>query len=212
MEFLQIPLFDDDFYKLIVRLVINAIFVALVVGIAYHPNQKNRIYVFTFLMMHLMVFFTCFTLKKLFDGEFGIGMALGLFAIFTIIRFRTEAVPIKEMTYLFIVIGIAVINSLSNRKTSYAELFFANSAIFAATLVLEKFSVTRRLASVNVTLSNLDLVQEGRRPELIAEIKKICGVDAVTIQIRRVDSKRGQCSLVVFYEDEFEIPGRSGSS
>ena len=118
MEFLEVPLYDDDLGKLVVRLAINLVFLFLIVRVAYHAHQRQMAYVFTFVLMNVMVFFICFTLKKL---DLGLGMALGLFAIFAIIRYRTNSINVKEMTYLFIVIGLAVINSLSNKKTSYAE-------------------------------------------------------------------------------------------
>ena len=99
MEFLEIPLFDDDVLKLIVRLVFNLVFVGMIVGLCFYPHDKNRNYVFTFLLMNVLVFFICFTLKKL---DLGLGMALGLFAVFSILRFRTDAINVKEMTYLYL--------------------------------------------------------------------------------------------------------------
>ncbi len=203
MEFLEVPLFDEDVFKMLVRFAINLFFVCLIVGIAYHPNQKNRIYVFTFLMMNLMVFFICFTMKKL---DLGLGMALGLFAIFAIIRYRTDSIQVKEMTYLFIVIGISVINSLSNKNTSYTELLIANSIVLVATIVLERFSVTKRLASLNMTVGNMELIKPERRNDLLLEVKDKTGIDAVSVQVKRVDIKKGNANILVFYEDDFDIP------
>ena len=95
MEFLQVPLYDDDLWKLLVRFLINMVIVATIVFVSYYKHKKNRTYVFTFLMMNIMVFFICFSLKKL---DLGLGLALGLFAIFAIIRYRTDAIQVKEMT------------------------------------------------------------------------------------------------------------------
>jgi len=134
MEFLDVPLFDDDIFKLLVRFAINLVFLSLVVRLAIYPNQREREFAFTAVMLNVIVFFICFTMKKL---ELDLGLALGLFAIFGVLRYRTDALRPKEMTYLFIVIGIAVINSLSNRKTSYAEIALINSVIFAATMLKE---------------------------------------------------------------------------
>ena len=110
MEFLEVPLYDDDLLKLLVRFAINCLFLTIIVRFAVYPNQRERDFTFTAVMMNVTVFFICFALKKL---DLGIGMALGLFAIFGVLRYRTDAIRVKEMTYLFIVIGIAVINSLS---------------------------------------------------------------------------------------------------
>ena len=132
-EFLGVPYWDDDIYKMVVRFLFNLVFLALVVGVAYNANNdKNKRYLFSFLIMNVVVFFICFTLKKL---QLELGMALGLFAIFAIIRFRTDQIDMKDMTYLFVVIGLAVINSLSNKKTSYVELLFTNVVVFAACLL-----------------------------------------------------------------------------
>ena len=136
MEFLEVPLFDDDVFKMLIRFAFNLMILTLMVRFAILPGQQNRDFAFTASMLNITVFFICFALKKL---ELGLGMALGLFAIFGVLRYRTNALPIKEMTYLFIVIGIAVINSLSNKKTSYAELIAVNSLILVAVFLKEKF-------------------------------------------------------------------------
>ena len=136
MEFMEIPLFDDDIYKMLIRFIFNLFFLALIVRFAILPTQQDREFAFTVSMLNITVFFICFALKKL---ELGIGMALGLFAIFGVLRYRTNSLPIKEMTYLFVVIGIAVINSLSNKKTSYMELMAVNSLILGAALLKENF-------------------------------------------------------------------------
>ena len=101
MEFLEVPLFDDDLFKLNVRLAFDLLFTILVVWFVYKPNQKRMNYVFMFMLMNTMVFFICFTLKKL---DLGLGMALGLFAIFAIIRYRTNSIQVK--TWDFIEFGV----------------------------------------------------------------------------------------------------------
>ena len=134
MEFLEVPLFDDDIYKLAVRFLLNVFFMVLIVRFAILPGKSNREFAFTAVMMNVTAFFICFSLKKL---ELELGMALGLFAIFGVLRYRTDAIRTKEMTYLFILLGIAVINALSNRKTSYAEILAINCVIFAVTMLKE---------------------------------------------------------------------------
>ena len=103
-EFLSIPIFDDDFYKMMFRFFLNISFLTIIIQWLYYSTVKKRDYLFTYYMIGIIVFFLCFTLKKY---ELDIGMALGLFAIFGIIRYRTNPIPIKEMTYLFIIIGVS---------------------------------------------------------------------------------------------------------
>lgn len=199
IEFLGVPLFDNDFYKLLVRLSIDLIFVGLVVGVAYHWHQKNKAYVFTFLLMNIIIFFICFTLKKL---EIGIGMALGLFAIFAIIRYRTDAIKVKEMTYLFIVVGLAVINSLSNKKMSYAELMFINSFIFLATMALEGMFMKKRtpkLDSRDLVYDKIELLHPNRRSDLIDDLTSRTGLNVQRVEIKKIDLGKGTATIAVRY-------------
>ncbi len=174
MEFLEVPLFDDDIYKLVVRFLLNVFFLILIVRFAIHPNQSERAFAFTAVMMNVTVFFICFSLKKL---ELGLGMALGLFAIFGVLRYRTDAIRTKEMTYLFIVIGIAVINALSNRKTSYAELLAVNFTIVGVALLKEsllgKASEAQEAKAKNGADGTLSAVKKGKTSEAAAPPPKV---------------------------------------
>jgi len=133
MELLGIPLFDNDFYKMMIRFLLNLFFLTGIVKFIYYKHSRKREYLFTFYLIGIVVYFLCFTLKKY---ELDLGMALGLFAIFGIIRYRTLPLEVKEMTYLFVVIGISVMNALSNKKMSYAEIIAANSIILFALYLL----------------------------------------------------------------------------
>ena len=225
MEFLEVPIFDDDLYKLLVRLAINLFFMILVVRLTVLPNQRDREFAFTAVMLNITVFFICFTLKKL---ELGLGMALGLFAIFGVLRYRTDTLRTKEMTYLFMLIGLAVINSLSNRKTSYVELAAVNSFILIAALINE--AVLSRIPSkdktdevaaealqidtkknvdngggkpkkTTVTYDRLTLLGKASRDELIADITERTGFEIVKIQVTKVDLKESLATLTIWHHD-----------
>ena len=196
MEFLEVALFDDDFWKLLVRFAINLVFLTLIV-VVYHRHQNSRAYVFTFVLMNVMVFFICFTLKKL---DLGLGMALGLFAIFAIIRYRTDAIRVKDMTYLFIVVGIAVINALSNKKTSYAELAFTNCAIVLVSYSLECIVYTTKLSKQDIIYDRLDLLKPESRDELLADIKVRTGLSAERIKFSKIDLAKQSVSMTVYYQ------------
>lgn len=186
---LGVPLWDDDIYKMLVRFSFNIFFALLVVLVAYCSNSdRNQRYIFNFLIMNVVVFFICFTLKKL---ELELGMALGLFAIFAIIRYRTDQIDVKDMTYLFVVIGLAVINSLSNKKTSYVELVFTNVAVFSACLILERVlgpTVKKvKLTRSEVVYDKLDLL----RPENVKELYQRTGIRADRVEIKQIDFENG---------------------
>ncbi|MFK7817083.1 MAG: DUF4956 domain-containing protein [Planctomycetaceae bacterium] len=201
MEFLEVPLFDDDLYKLLVRFSINLIVALAVVFVCYRPVKKDNSFVFTFLLLNVMVFFTCFAMKKL---ELELGMALGLFAIFGILRYRTDTVPVKEMTYLFVIVGVAVINALSNKKTSYAELATTNLVIIGMAFVLERAfreEVKQRLAKQSMVYDNLKLLDPTKREQLAQDIRERTGLVALEIKVGKIDLQRGTASITVHYEN-----------
>ena len=197
MEFLGVPLFDNDLYKLVVRFFINLIFLALVVGLCYNRHQKSRVFMFNFVLMNVTVFFICFTLKKL---DLGMGMALGLFAIFAILRYRTDAIRVKEMTYLFIVIGIAVINSLANKKTSYAELMATNCVIIAATYLMESLIRVEKVSKQDIVYDRIDLLKPDKRSELYADIEQRTGLIPTRIKTGKIDFLKPAANITVHFE------------
>ncbi len=195
MEFLGIPLFDDDLWKMLVRFAIDLIVVSILVACCYRKYGGRSSYVFSFLLLNIMVFFICFTLKKL---DLGLGMALGLFAIFGIIRYRTDAIRVKEMTYLFVVVGIAVINALSNRKTSYAELMVANALILGAAFFLERVTISAPNAKHTMVYDNLTLLAPGKEAELLEDVAARTGLVGERVKVSKVDLKEGVAQIVVY--------------
>ena len=198
MEFLEVPLFDDDIVKLSVRFLFNLFFLVLVIRFAIYPNLKKREFAFTAVMMNVMVFFICFTLKKL---EIELGMAIGLFAIFGVLRYRTDAIRAKEMTYLFIVIGIAVINSLSNKKTSYSELVAVNAVIVIASILMERLAQNvKKQSKRNLQYDKLDMLAPARRAELLEDLKQRTGIDVARVEIRTIDLNQQTAALTIWYD------------
>ena len=111
--------FDEDFYLLLIRLCVNVVFITILIRFLYYAKTKRKDYLFTYYLIGTITFFLCFGLKKL---DIDTGMGLGLFAIFGIIRYRTDAIEIKEMTYLFLIIGLSVVNALASNQLSIAEM------------------------------------------------------------------------------------------
>ncbi|WP_162275891.1 DUF4956 domain-containing protein [Roseimaritima ulvae] len=215
MEFLEIPLYDDDLIKLLVRFGINLFFLTLVVYFAIYPTQRQREFAFTAVMLNVTVFFICFTLKKL---EIDIGMALGLFAIFGVLRYRTDTICTKEMTYLFIVIGLAVINSLSNKKTSYVELATVNMFIFAGAM-LKEWMVGRgqteavpkkngegkngngssgKAAKYTIEYDKPEWLGESMREPLLDDLRARTGMPITRVQVKSIDLQQNKATLQVW--------------
>ena len=128
-----------------------------------------------------------------------LGFALGLFAVFGILRYRTEPIPIKEMTYLFIVIGLAMINALANKKISWAELVFVNTTILLVTLSFEKLWFNNEIQSKNVVYERIDLIKMEHRLEMIKDLRERTGLDIVRVQIGKIDLLRDVAVVTVFF-------------
>lgn len=199
MEFLDVPLFDDDLFKMLVRFAINAIVVCAIVLLCYRRNQRSENYIFSFLLLNVMVFFICFSLKKL---DLGLGMALGLFAIFGIIRYRTDSIQVKEMTYLFVVVGVAVINALSNKKTSYAELAVTNSVIIGVTWLLEttvKKRAKLKVAKQSLIYDKLELLKPGQEDVLHRDLTERTGFEVTAVKVSKIDLQKGTATISMHY-------------
>lgn len=198
MEIYEIPVFDDDFYKMLFRFCINISFLTIIIRFLYYRGSKNKEFFFTYYMISVIIFFLCFTLKKF---ELDLGMALGLFAIFGIIRYRTNAIAIKEMTYLFIIIGVSVINSLANRKMSYAELIGANTLIIIVLSLTEWFWTLKHEVSRDVVY---DLI-ENTKPEnyelLILDLENRTGLKIKKVSVGEINFKRQLVKITIYYEN-----------
>lgn len=142
----------------------------------------------------------CFMLESV---KLQMGFALGLFAVFGIIRYRTDAIPIKEMTYLFVVIGMSVMNALINKKISLVELSFANLVIIGATFGLERVWLLRHEAQKIIVYENIDLIKVGREEEMKADIEARTGIKVNRFEIGKIDFLRDTALIkIYFYEDE----------
>ncbi len=203
IEFLGTPLFDSkDFWTLVVKTVFNLFIITVIVRYIYYPVTKNKDYLFTYFLISLTVFLLCVLLDSV---KLQLGFALGLFAIFGIIRYRTDPIAIKEMTYLFLVIGISVINALSNKKISHAELIFANLLIVFLTFGMERIWLLRHEVRKNITYEKIELIVPEKRDELIEDLKSRTGLNISRIEIRRIDFLKDIATIRIFYyEDDYK--------
>ena len=200
MEFLDIELFNQkDLFKLFIRFLIDFSFTFVIVRVLYFAANRRKDYLFTFIVFNLLTFFICFLLRK-FPME--LGFALGLFTVFGILRYRTEPIPIKEMTYLFIVIGLAMINALANKKISWAELLFVNTAILLVTLSFEKLWFNNEIQSKNVIYERIDLIKIEHRLDLIKDLRERTGLDIVRVQIGKIDLLRDVATVTIFFKSD----------
>lgn len=199
MEFLDIPLFDDDFYKMLFRFGLNLGTTSIIIRYLYYKKTKKKDYLFTFYMISIIVFFLCFTLKKY---ELDIGMALGLFAIFGIIRYRTDAIEIKDMTFLFVVIGISVINSLANKKMSYAEILAANIIIIAAIAIMESLRIFGNELSKKIIYEKIENIKPDNYNLLKDDLENRMGLNISRINIDDVNFLKDTALITIYYNEQ----------
>jgi len=203
VKFFGVKLIDSqDFLELIIRFASNMLITTIIVRYIYYPVTKRKDYLFTYLLFGVIVFFLCQLLSNV---KLGLGFALGLFAIFGIIRYRTDPIPIKEMTYLFVVIGLAAINGLANKKISYTELLFTNLAIVSITYGLEKVWLLKHESRKTITYEKIELVKPENYQQLLDDLKERTGLNIHRVEVGRMDFLRDTARLRVFYyEDEIQ--------
>ncbi len=199
-EFLGTPIFDaKDFWMLFVKTIFNLSIITIIVRYIYYPVTKNKDYLFTYFLISLTVFLLCVLLDSV---KLQLGFALGLFAIFGIIRYRTDPIAIKEMTYLFLVIGISVINALSNKKISHAELIFANLLIVFLTYGMERIWLLKHEVRKNILYEKIELIVPEKREELMSDLKARTGLNISRIEIRRIDFLKDIANIRIFYYED----------
>jgi hypothetical protein len=192
LDIIHVP----DFFTLLLRFSLNLIIVALIVRGLYYPTARRKDYLFTFLMISTVVFLLCILLESV---KLQLGFAFGLFAIFGILRYRTNAIPIKEMTYLFIIIGLSVVNALANKKVSWAELLFTNLIIVGIIYGLEKLWLLKHESSKVVTYEKIDLIKPEKYELLKKDLEERTGLKINRIEIGKIDFLRDTAKLVIHY-------------
>lgn len=197
MQLYGIDLIDiPDFSELILRFLFNLLVVLVLIRIIYYSVARRKDYLFTYILISTVVFLLCFLLENV---KLQLGFALGLFAIFGIIRYRTNPIAIKEMTYLFIVIGISVMNALANKKISYTELVFTNFAIIAVTYGLEKVWLLKHESRKTVIYEKIDLIKSKNYNLLIKDLEERTGLKINRIEIGRIDFLRDSARIRIYY-------------
>ena len=197
MYFLGIELIDsENFWELVIRFAFNSIFIILISRYLYYNATRRKDYFFTYILIASVVFMLSYLLSNV---KLELGFALGLFAIFGIIRYRTQQIPIKEMTYLFLVIGVSVINALANKKVSYAELLFANFILFFVTFLLEKTWHLKHESHKNIDYEKIELIKPENRKLLIRDIENRTGLIINRLEIGKIDFLRDTARIIIYY-------------
>ena len=197
MELYGIDFFDlEDFSKLLFKFGINFIFLIVIVRLIYYRAKDDKDYVFTYIMFNILTFFICFLLRKV---PMEMGFALGLFAVFGILRYRTEAIPIRQMTYLFIVIGISMINALSNKSVSIFEVLFTNGLITLITYLIDRLWFQTIEEKKSIVYEKIELIKPDNKQELIQDLKERTGLPIHEVKVDKIDFLRDTAAVTIYY-------------
>lgn len=197
ISFLGVPLCDtQNLIHLLMRFAFNLLVSWLIVRFCYYRKSGRRDYVLTFMLFSSAMFLLIFLMENV---KLQIGLTLGLFAIFGVIRYRTETVPVREMTYLFIIIATAVINGLA-LNISYAELVAADALVVALLWIMESRLLLRHTSAKLVLYERIDLIVPERRAEMVADLERRLGFRIDRAEVGHVDFLRDVAFVKVYYE------------
>ena len=187
--------------QLIFKLTINLLSMFILIRCIFYATYKDRSYVFAYTLINLSVFLLCFLLSGV---KLKMGFAFGLFAVFSIIRYRTEQIPIKHMTYLFIAIMLAVLNALSNKKVPHVELILANFITVFGAFFLDRWWYRRNPGVKTIKYERIDLIRPERKDELIEDLKARTGLDITRVDISDINLLNDTAILKVHFDNNVE--------
>ena len=196
--FLGVPLYDmTSLWTLLVRFAFHFLVCWLIVGWFYYPKSRRNDYYFTFMLFAVTIFLLIIQMDNM---KMAISFALGLFAIFGMIRYRTETLKVREMTYLFIIIGISIINGLA-LTVSYLELGVTNLLFIISIWLFENQIITTKRTETKIVLyDKIENVKHGREAELIADLKERTGLDIMEVEVGHIDFLRDVAYVKVTYK------------
>ncbi|MFI3320422.1 MAG: DUF4956 domain-containing protein [Rikenellaceae bacterium] len=185
-----------DLTELVFRFLLNSLVLLLIVRFPYLKHSTRRTYTFSFIAVGTTVFLLCFLLNSV---KLQLGFALGLFAIFGIIRYRTDAIPFKQMTYLFVVIGLSVVNALANKKVSYVELLFTNFAIVAGLWLLERYLIHAQEGSMKIVYEDISNIHKAKYDVLLNDISQRTGFHVNHFEINEIDYLKDVANITIYF-------------
>ena len=190
---------SSDLINLMIRFGFNLSIAFIIIKLIYQRNRANNLdFVFTYFMFNSLIFFFAFLLSSI---TINMGFAFGLFAVFAILRYRTDPIPIKEMTYLFIVITIGVINALSGNEVSYTILLFTNITLVVLTYFLETYWQKNLLIRMTVEYEKIENIKPENRDALLADLKERTGLNIQSLEFRRMNFLRDTARIRIYYKE-----------
>ena len=187
-----------EFFNLVFRFGFNLSVAFIIIKLIYYRDHNNNDFVFTYFMFNSLIFFFASILGSM---TVNLGFAFGLFAVFAILRYRTDPIPIKEMTYLFIVITVGVINALSSSEVSYAELLFTNTALVVLTYFLETYWQNNLLLRHTVEYEIIENIKPENHEKLLLDLEDRTGLSIKHFEIGRINFLRDTVQIRIYSKD-----------
>lgn len=195
-------LISEEFLHMLVRFAICLFVNWIIVDLLYYPKSKRRDFFFTFMLIGVAIFFIVFFMIFVLEdmkGKTGIGVGIGMFGIFSIMRYRTDAMPVREMTYLFIILCLSVVNALASTMP-LMELLLTNLLIVVCVWMCE---VSLKVVPCKlIQYDRIELIKPERKEELVADIKERTGLDVIRVEIGGIDMLRDMTVIKVYYNSE----------
>ena len=188
---------STELISLILGAGLNLLVALVIVRFIYYPGTQDKNYVFTFLAFNTVIYFV---LGMLTDSTLSVGVGFGLFAIFSVLRYRTDEIPIREMTYLFVIIALPVMNSLLAINDAIPVLIAANAFVVALLYVLERGWGFRYEVSKKITYERIELITPANSEALLADLRQRTGLPIKRAAVGRIDFSRDTAEITVYYD------------
>ena len=206
MEFFEL---SSDFMMMFIRLLINVLATWFIIDRLYYQKSRRRDFYFTFMLISVAIFFIVFFMIFVLEdmkGKTSMGVGIGLFGIFSIMRYRTDTMPVREMTYLFVIIALSLVNAVSV-NLPYFEVIVTNLIIILAVAVCELRLKTHPTRLIQY--DRIELITPARHDELVADLEKRLGVKVVKVDVGAIDFLRDMAMIRVTYEGETTTVGNN---
>ena len=203
-------LFSPDFGDTLLRFALCYLVNWIIVNFLYFKKAKRRDFFFTFMIISVAIFFLVYLMMGMDRGKATMGVGLGLFGIFSIMRYRTDAMPVREMTYLFVVVCLSVVHAMADSLgvdaagamigTPLAELVVIDVIVVVAIIIFERSLKVQ--ASKLVQYDRIDLIKPERREELIADLKARTGLDIRRVEVGHIDYLKDIAYVKIYYASD----------
>lgn len=179
-----------------IRAIIDLLSLLILVGLIYYPKYKNKDFIFTFSLFNVLNFLICFLLGS---AKIKVGFAFGLFAIFSIMRYRTIVISIKDMGYFFICVALGMLNSLAVINENVYILLLCNLFVLLLTFLLERLDFLNNENSKDIVYDNVLLIKPEKRAALLADLKERTGLEVHRVEILSINYLKDTVVLKAYY-------------